>query len=71
MTNDTDEKFQELAAQTEAVLLARIEKQAAMIAAALGYIHADQPEIATIVLEGAPAQYPDESSDAVTGAGDK
>ena len=55
MTNDTDEKFQELA---DAVLLIvqlreRIEQQAAMIAVALGYIQSGKPHLAAEVLKGA------------------
>lgn len=37
----------------ERLLIERIEKQARMIAVALGYIHAGQPELAAKVLEGA------------------
>ena len=53
MTNDTDEKFQELAdaAQTEAMLRERIEAQARRIAVALGYIRCGRPDLAAKVLE--------------------
>lgn len=54
MTNDTDDKFQELAeaSQIEAELRRRIEVQASMISVALGYIKAGQPELAAQVLNG-------------------
>jgi hypothetical protein len=52
MTNDTDQITMD-ESDIERVLRKRIEKQAAMIWVALGYIHAGRPDLAAKVLESA------------------
>lgn len=64
---DTPIKYVTAPGDIERELRRRIEVQAIMIAIALGYLRAGNPHAAHTVLAGVGA---DESSDAVTGAGD-